>query len=301
MTSQTRDIVFLFGAGASFGAGDILPGNPPLGTQLYQHLAAHYVGSWGSLPQDAQAAFAAENFETGMALLYERYAMAVPTLMRHLAVYLVQYRPCAGRSLYCQLIERLRRRGLLDQVFFSTLNYDCVLEFSLLRQGLVPSYFDDRQVPLWKLHGSCNWFSHAVKASADVLYSKDVIWEGGVEAFLDIGEVVRNCLVNQGLAPVMSLYMEGKPLQVSPSVVHELHGRWLDAVGQARIIACVGVRPWVADKHIWDPLAKAGGELLFIGHEAEFEAWTAEHRDGPSTYLAPYFHSGFQPLIRRLQ
>jgi hypothetical protein len=42
-----RDIVILFGAGASYGAGHVLPQVPPLGPNLYDALAAQYPDKWG--------------------------------------------------------------------------------------------------------------------------------------------------------------------------------------------------------------------------------------------------------------
>lgn len=297
-----RKLIFLFGAGASHGAGDVVPGNPPLGAQLYPQLAEHFKGSWGCLPADAHEAFTAGNFETGMAVIYNRYSTAVPVLMQELAVYLVQYRPYSGNTLYCHLINTLRDTELFSNTIFSTLNYDCLLEFSLLRQGLLPSYFENASdIPVWKLHGSCNWFSHEVKATSGVQYTKDVVWEGGVEAFFDIGEVVRNCLVNQGLAPVMALYMIGKPLQVSPSALHDIQTNWQQAVFLAQTVVCVGVRPWPADTHIWGPLAQTDANLLYIGNREEFDAWVTAYRQKPSTYLAPYFNEGFAALVGRLK
>src|SRR5215813_3940810 len=43
-----RDIVILFGAGASYGAGHVLPQATPLGPDLYDALAVHYPREWGS-------------------------------------------------------------------------------------------------------------------------------------------------------------------------------------------------------------------------------------------------------------
>jgi hypothetical protein len=44
---DSRDIVILFGAGASFGAGHVLPAAPPLGLALYDALATQYPNVWG--------------------------------------------------------------------------------------------------------------------------------------------------------------------------------------------------------------------------------------------------------------
>jgi len=43
-----RDIVILFGAGASYGAGHVLPQATPLGADLYDALAVQYPREWGS-------------------------------------------------------------------------------------------------------------------------------------------------------------------------------------------------------------------------------------------------------------
>ena len=100
-----RDIVFLFGAGASYGAGSILPEQPPLGFQLYPILENLCPSTWGSLPQNIKDAFHnGNNFEFGMRLVYEQFGSFIPNLMRDLAVYFVQFRPQNKATLYCKLI-----------------------------------------------------------------------------------------------------------------------------------------------------------------------------------------------------
>jgi len=219
-----RDIIFLFGAGASFGAGGILPERPPLGLQLYPILERIYPSTWGALPSDVREIFR-EDFEAGMQIVYERWGMAIPALMRDLAVYFIQFRPINKSTLYCKLISSLNEQGILSRSLMSTLNYECVLEFSLVGQGHQITYFDngdEHTIPVWKLHGSCNMFSHNLQASPNVYYGTGVSFEGGLKANLDSNDVIRHCLVETGLSPAMCLYMRGKPLQVSPSVVATL-------------------------------------------------------------------------------
>lgn len=297
-----RRIIFLFGAGASFGAGDIIPERPPLGSQLYSSLATIYPHTWGDLPAEVKLKFEADNFESGMGTLYERYSQVVPQLIREMAVYLIQFRPSSAHSLYCNLIRYLRDNNLLHQTLFSTLNYDCILEFSLLRQGINITYFDEgteHTFPVWKLHGSCNMFSKDVKASG-ILYSKGVVFEGGLEAYMDIGTVVEHCLVNQALAPAMCLYMKGKPLQISPSVILGLQNLWRNQITEAGKVFCIGINPWPEDDHIWAPLSQTQAHLYFVGDRDSFKAWTSKYRSGPSEFLAPYFHPGYELIERRL-
>lgn len=74
MLADMRDIVFLFGAGASAGAGNILPERPPLGAELFSELLRLFPGSWGLVPQDIQNRLLAD-FEDEMGALVETIGM----------------------------------------------------------------------------------------------------------------------------------------------------------------------------------------------------------------------------------
>jgi len=175
------------------------------------------------LPPDVAAEFGSKGFEPGMKVIHERYATSIPTLMRDMAIYFIQFRPHRRGTLYCRLINDLKHAQMLSSTAFSTLNYECVLEFSLIEAAAGISYFDSADAidasacPVWKLHGSCNFFSAQLQASPGIFYSAGVSFEGGVRASLDIGEVIDHCLTKTALAPAMCLYMEGKPVSVSPS------------------------------------------------------------------------------------
>lgn len=301
-----RRIAVLFGAGASYGAGSIAPESPPLGLALYDALVQSYPASWGGLSQDVQAVFRSSGFEAGMRVVYDRHGQAIPQLMREMAVYFVQFRPVSRNSLYCRLVRDLLEDNVLSQVGFSSLNYDCILEYSLLEAGASVEYFPDNHsanaVPVWKLHGSCNMFAHGVQAGQGVLYGTGVTWEGGAQAFFDSNRVIEHCLVETGLAPIMSLYMEGKPLNVSPSVIHQIQQAWSASVSTAKAIFVVGVRPLVADAHVWAPLATAQAPLYFIGDRTDFAKWTETQRpEAPSSYLGSRFANGYAELLTRMR
>ena len=297
-----RDLVFFFGAGASHGAGGILPERPPLGSMLYSELARLFPHSWGSLPADVASALG-ENFESGMGVIYDRMGGSIPELMREMAVYFIQFRAVSDTCLYRRLLSDLRTQTLIGRACFSTLNYECVLDFEILAASQQLNYFDppdaDR-VPLWKLHGSCNMFAKDVQATHGVFYGTGVTFEGGIEAFLDTNRVIERCLVETALAPVMSLYMKGKPLNVSPSAVLAVQEIWAHAVDDARVVVVLGVRPWRADGHIWGPLGKTKAPLLFIGNEPELKSWAATDRAGPIEIIGSRFRDSYDHLIRRI-
>ncbi len=63
-------LVFLFGAGASFGAIGVKPSPPPLGRDLYDRLAEQFPNTWGAASQFAGVA---EEFKKDFEAAMERY------------------------------------------------------------------------------------------------------------------------------------------------------------------------------------------------------------------------------------
>lgn len=297
-----RDILVLFGAGASYGAGGIIPERPPLGRYLYEELARIFPGTWGALPASIAIQFRG-NFETGMATIYEKFGVIVPQLMREMAIYFTQFRPVSDGCLYRTFIRQLRSKGVLKRTIFSSLNYECTLETSLTLEGERFDYFNQHPkdgVPVWKLHGSCNFFADELHMSPDVSYGTGIIIEAGIRAFGDSSTVIQHCLVGTGLAPVMSLYMVGKPLAVSPSALAQIQKWWADSVASARDIVLIGVHPNPADTHLWLPLASSKSNLWFVGHKSTFESW-ASTREAPSRHLATSFSESIESLTSLLK
>lgn len=220
--------------------------------------------------------------------VFQRWGTAIPQLMREMAIYFIQFRPASERCFYRVLIRRMRESGLENRVIFATLNYDCVLEFSLVQEGLSVAYFEgipQGSVPVWKLHGSSNFFSHGLQVSPGVLYSTGIAFEGGLQALGSIDDVVRHCLVETALAPAMSLYMRGKPLAISPSTICALQDSWTRAANSASKVIVVGVHPNSEDRHIWDPLASTTAEVLFVGSREGFEEWKPRREARTTTFL----------------
>lgn len=293
-----RRILFLFGAGASYGAGGVLPNPPPLGDWVYEELARCHPSTWGSLPSSVGEQLS-EDFEGGMGTVYQNYQRAIPTLMQQMAVYFVQFRPYEGKSLYCKLNNFVKNEGIEDEIFYSTINYDCILDFSMLKQGLNMSYFpqdNEESIPLFKLHGSCNMFSQKIDIGKKVRYDTNIGFEGGIQAFIDTNKVMKKCLIESGLSPVMCLYMKCKPLQISPSVIEETQNIWANRVSKAEIVFCIGINPLPEDKHIWNPLSRTSATVYYIGDEGSFKKWDSEYRKGPSEFVSSKFHLGFPSL-----
>lgn len=235
-------------------------------------------------------------------MVYEDFGSFIPRLMREMAVYFIQFMPYKNRCLYSKLLVHLNSNSQLDNVLFSTLNYECVLEHSIVNAGFKIDYFEKSKdsIPVWKLHGSCNMFSQGIQAGQGISYGTGVVFEGGIEAYLDQNKVVEECLVKSGLAPVMCLFMEGKPLQVSPSSINKLQEKWADEILNADAVFSIGVNPLPADTHIWDPISQTKADFFYIGDKKNFNEWVSENREHNSKFISPYFHKGFNQLLNKI-
>lgn len=242
----------------------------------------------------------------GMGILWERYSPVIPNLMQEMALYFVQFRPRApGSTLYCSFAKAIRESGSASRVLLSTLNYECLLEYSITQQSLAVNYGDfpgsDESVTVWKLHGSCNFLPMGIQATRGVSFSRGAVFNTHVRPVEDLNEAVAFCLGDNALPPVMCLFMEGKPAQVAPGSVVAMQEAWRAVVAEAETVAVVGVYPNPADAHLWDALAATPGALLYVGNKAAFGKWASEHRGRrESRVLAASFDEGFQQLINEI-
>lgn len=296
--------VILFGAGASFGAGEIAPERPPLGNALHSELARCFPTSWGALPADLDRLFQ-QSFEQGMERLWQDHSQVVADLMQHMAIYFVQFRPREfGRTLYCRLVGDLSSCGVLDRIALSTLNYECLLEYSIWNRGLVVNYGDVPMadaVTVWKLHGGCNLLPEGIGASRGISFTRGVSFGTALRPARDFNEVLEFCLGDNALPPAMCLFMPGKPIQVSEGSISAIQQAWRNAVTSAAHVVIVGVHPNTQDTHLWDTLAIASCTLSYVGDAIAFERWAAAHRPNQSNrFLGPTFEKSYDAVLSQL-
>jgi hypothetical protein len=95
----------------------------------------------------------------------------------------------------------------------------------------------------------------------------------------------------------MSLYAPGKPNQMGRATIEFVQSAWQSAVASASTIVVIGAAPHAPDTHIWGPLSRADGELLYVGNRTLFEAWCDENRSGRGRWLAHTFEEGLNDVI----
>ena len=273
--------LLLFGAGASFGSDTA--GTPPLGRKLLPALQRFDPDSWGSLPNASLAHFATD-FEMGMSRLP---ADIVPVLQRTMAAYFFEFRPSAS-NLYLALAQRMAARNW--QGALCTLNYDRLLEISLLQAGMRPYLLQApaaaHAVELCLPHGCSHVYC-------------DGPADGPVAIVAEPGEHRRR-LLDDALPPVMSYFEPARRAPAGAAFILSQRVRWMVLSEEASIVVVVGVRVRSRDGHVWGPLGRTPGKVVYCGGPAdvaEYKAWAEKYRPGRrDTVLQGFFRGDFERI-----
>jgi len=289
--------LFLFGAGASYGSQ---ADGPPIGSQLFDALRHFNPTGWGQLPADMANLFRGD-FERGMARVAETNSHAMPILQRAMAAFFFGFVPRMS-SLYIRLAQRIRHHHWHGAI--ATLNYERLLELSLLHYGLQPivgQAVGAGQIELCLPHGCCHLFCEGVRASSDgVSFSGvGVTFDGPVVAIADAAEFQRR-INGDAVPPVMSYFEPQKTTSAGVSFIRSQRARWEELASQANTIAIVGVKVRPRDSHIWLPIANSAARIVYCAGPTagdEFRTWAAASRPGKGDHvLEGYFAEEFDSL-----
>ena len=130
--------LIFFGAGASYGSGDVQPCCPPLGNGsdgLFARLEAT-AGLAAQLPEDLKQLFRTD-FEKGMARFYEFADGNIMRFQREMAAYLASFKPGTANE-YIKLIRLIGPR----RAIYASLNYDLLFELSAASLGWNTLFLD---------------------------------------------------------------------------------------------------------------------------------------------------------------
>jgi hypothetical protein len=235
-----------------------------------------------------------------MLRLVETYPHAVPPLMRAMTDYFATFAlHTSGFDLYSQLLRRLSKDALTNTLF-SSLNYECLLETAASISGCPVEYGDapltSRAVRVWKLHGSCNFLPDGIQMQG-VDWGGPIQIEGGIRV-VDAPTARQWVQGNTSLYAAMCLYTVDKPIQIGASLITALQTEWGRLVRGAETVVVIGTRPHDQDRHLWEPLAEARGDLYFCGAHQSFYGWL--RRCGRATTHSHFAGSTFEdalPLI----
>jgi hypothetical protein len=295
--------VILFGAGASFGSAS--SNVPPLGVTLFSELQKFNPQGWGRLPDNLSSSFE-QDFEKGMTELAQWNSHAMPILQRAMAAYFFNFYPSPS-NLYVELGKRIRNtkwKGAL-----ATLNYERLLELSLLSTGVQPVVWNtdgqENSIELCLPHGCCHIFCESVKGTSQgVSFSGvDVTTDGPVRVIPNPQEF--NSRINEdAFPPVMSYFQPDKATTSGMSFINGQRERWKQLVASAAVIGIIGVRVRSSDSHIWDALQHTKAKLVYcsgVDGGKEFLEWKQHVRPSSSDKaFYGYFKESFDDICAEL-
>jgi hypothetical protein len=303
----------MFGAGASFGAGDVSPHAPPLGSQLYDALIDAFPSTWGALIEpDEEAALRHPDvpFEKGMGLIWARNDSRTQLLVTDLGLYFTRFEPTGETDCYARLLQMLRLRNVLARTSFASLNYDCIFELAAARQGLTINYdgarSPRRELPLVKPHGSCNFVMQGLGHNVQMTNVRmagigTAYYDGPLEARAP-SEMAQLYAAGPSMPPAISLYAPGKPSPMAPTALAQLRDRWSQAVEAATVVVVIGARVVLADSHVWDPVTRGGCDVWYVGVPVGPDFRIFEARlGGRLTMFADTFDAAVSRLDSRLR
>jgi len=287
--------LFLFGAGASKGCGEIYPYSPPVGNELYLSLCNEYPESWGRIPSELDTIFL-ESFEMGMNALWINNTDLCYQLLKELGIFFSQFMPVRNSvNAYRKIVQKLISRNVAD-VNLSTLNYDCLLDGEMTNAGLQINYLFSPagQCPLMKLHGSCNWFLDIPGINSHVSIGSNVWFDASIISLNTAEKVLDRLRGDSPFYPVFSLFTYGKPNPLGNTFLTFLQEEWRKMVASAKQIAIIGVRPYPLDTHIWQPLSSTPANIYCIGDNEAYEKW---HRESNRVYETKFVGNRFNESI----
>lgn len=320
------DYVILFGAGASKGSDNV--GTPPLGEKLFDALVSFNKSGWGQIPPDLAKNFR-KDFEEGMKIFSKSYSKIMPPLQRAMAVYFFNFYPSSA-NLYRKLAHQIKKTKWNGALI--SINYERLLERSLIEEGLQPIVGDLRninQIEFCLPHGCCHIFCEGVhgrnrgisfkqggrlsfksgggvffKSNGSIDLSGPNITTQGEIKIIGNPDEFQNRIRNDSFPPVMSYFEPQKRTTSGVNFIDPQRRRYEELVSMASTVGIVGVKVRPNDTHIWDPLAKTSAKLIYCsGRESgqEFDSWREKRRPGnQDVNLGGYFAECFGKLCKEL-
>jgi len=291
-------VSILFGAGASTGCGGII-NPPPVGKHLFKRLAKDFPETWGRVPKKYTKLF--KNFEEGMGALYDD-DKDIFYLLKDMTVFFSRFLIKNPReNLYCKVVARYYKQLISQKIIFSTINYDCLLEYAIesISQSYTISYVGNNPgIRILKIHGSCNFICPGVVGDGKWKHTG-----GKINTPLEFihPSKVEDRMDNSPVPAAMSLYVKSKEKIIAPGLIDQMIEEFQNEILESGVIIIIGVYPNIEDTHIWKNLASTDGSLYMVGNKKACKDWLSGHRNNINDrWLGSKFHSSYNELINIL-
>lgn len=315
LSFESVKILFLYGAGASYGSGPCHPNRPPLGNGpagLFAELSRRATFS-EVLPPILAPKFIT-NFEEAMSEWLEDgfgYAPArALAVIREMALFFLELCPL-DNNLYIRFADLIARTRA--DVALATLNYDLLLELALERVGFrVRSLHDAASllptgapgVPVLPIHGACNLVPSErqdVRYVGGMMTQDAVLYDGPISR-VSLAEAIERCRTEGCFPPALAFFTPNKRTIVGARAFQERVEQWHSLVAWAEQIVIVGVHVNPNDKHIWEVLGMAAAPILDCDPSPEaFEDWSRKLGRTGDRILRGTFEEAFPRIEALLQ
>lgn len=293
--------LFLFGAGASAFSGSCTPTCPPLGGDLFAELLKVSPAA-RAIPGPIQDMFKL-HFEDGMQALLEGMTGLEAHLLREMAAFFATFRPRRANR-YSRFIDAVGPYA--SKCVFASLNYDILLELSLVQRGYLPAYSPSallakNQIRVIKVHGSCNFLPGTNVRFENVNFVLPPDFEGQLmnsddRYTLNPTEILEFCREQNSISPELALYHKSKRMLFVGPVARAQKPAFFQHVAEARNIVIIGVRLHEPDTHIWEPIAASPARIYYVGPDAtDIRAWGT--RNGKTV---EHLSNGFKSSIPKI-
>lgn len=258
-------ITLIFGAGASFGSFAGHPNRPPLGNNLFSELVK-LNGAHAALDATQKEIFLNCGFEAGMATIANDSRIINP-LQKELACYLAEFQARPDNS-YVRLFNRLKL--ISNNIAIATLNYDLLIEQALVYNRIPFDYNGTNgATPLLKIHGSSNFLPElgTISIQGATMVNCGSFVDGlRVNAASDANAVRSWCndVRNDAISPSLAMYEKGKRVVINNSLIRGIQDSYKKALAQSSHVAIIGLNYAEHDKHVWDPIASNGANILIV-------------------------------------
>ena len=203
---------------------------------------------------------------------------------------------------------------------FATTNYEILIELADNQAGYAiayskPAHYPKGGIPVLKLHGSCNFlpdfkgggfkgisFDLTPDPNLPIEQISTSIYNGPVKPALSLAEVRAFCRKEDSTAPALGLYLPGKHVMWCRSFVEYQQELWRKAVKRAGRIYVIGAAVYAHDKHIWDVLAQAKGQLRYVDPKPEpFLEWCEKWGRKSASTIPGNFEEALPTLRRQMK
>lgn len=272
---EKMGVLFLFGAGASFGSGPCLPTNPPLGRELLIRMREEG-GIAETIEGDLLECFIKDP-EQGMMRFFEERNRDTTELLKQMCAYLAKFSITDGNA-YIKLFSILRKR---KNICIATTNYDMLIEQAISATG---NYFqyqslprNKNSIPILKIHGSINFVPQIDIRNGSITLDPngtDSAVDAAIDIYTDLNAIINYCTSDTALSPAVALYHPKKRVIHCPSFVKSQQKDFCFEVERSTKIFIIGLKINIDDIHIWNEIEKTKADIFIVDKDKESsEVW----------------------------